>query len=100
MCGIYLYRGDLMCYDLSFFQKLKNRGPDVSRIDIIDNIFFGFHRLSINDTTNKGMQPFIGDEFVFVCNGEIYNYEELSSEFSDKLLGKSDCEVIPYLILK
>ena len=39
--------------------------------------YAGFHRLAINGLTEAGMQPFVKDGVVLMCNGEIYNYKEL-----------------------
>ena len=105
MCGIFGYimqsNGDAF-YIIDNFKKIKHRGPDWSRVEFInDNMVFGFHRLAINDTSNSGTQPFITDDFVFVCNGEIYNHKELRELYgSDKLQGNSDCEIVPHMIMK
>jgi asparagine synthase (glutamine-hydrolysing) len=58
------------------------------------NIFMGFHRLSINDLSENGNQPFISDNVILICNGEIYNYKQLASDYNIKLKSNSDCEVI------
>lgn len=100
MCGIYFYSGDLSKFDIREFQKLEPRGPDASRLEIIDGMIFGFHRLAINDTSPLGMQPFVTESSILICNGEIYNYKELSKEFKDVLVSSSDCEVIPHMIVK
>ena len=38
---------------------LSNRGPDCSTLIINNKEILGFQRLSINDTSMKGNQPFI-----------------------------------------
>jgi asparagine synthase (glutamine-hydrolysing) len=74
---------------------LKRRGPDKSNLVISgNNNIFVFHRLSINDTSEAGMQPFIRDNVLVMCNGEIYNYKELISEYDIKVDSHSDCEVL------
>lgn len=69
----------------------------------------GYHRLSINDTSIDGNQPFElysrnprGGQNVkrLMCNGEIYNYNELAQDFSEQLESKSDVEVIIHLYNK
>ena len=41
------------------FINMKHRGPDNTVIkNITNNLLFGFHRLCINDVSNKGDQPF------------------------------------------
>jgi asparagine synthase (glutamine-hydrolysing) len=69
----------------------------------------GFHRMSINDVSIAGNQPFESPllykmsqypelrskpKRTLLCNGEIYNYESLKSQenFTDKDLS-SDCDV-------
>lgn len=75
--------------------------------------YAGFHRLAINGLTPAGMQPFVKDGVVLMCNGEIYNYKELYNDI--KAFGgtggsgrgsasantcRSDCEVILDYYLK
>jgi asparagine synthetase B (glutamine-hydrolysing) len=66
---------------LNSFNNIKHRGPDNSILQNYKNVWVGFHRLSIIDTSFVSNQPFIlnkgEDTIVFVCNGEIYNYKEL-----------------------
>ena len=80
----------------------KNRGPESSKFtdSSANNLYWylGFNRLAINGLTESGMQPFCIDGVYLVCNGEIYNYEQLykqiniePSEYSKK---GSDCLVI------
>ncbi len=99
MCGIFLYYGNKNVEE--YFELIKNRGPDNTQKLIIPrgnkNLFFGFHRLSINDTSDKGNQPFEIDDLVLICNGEIYNYKELKKEFSLETHSDSDCEIILHL---
>ena len=105
MCGIFIiatkngiFLKEQMELILSNFKKLSKRGPDNYSLTLYSNCIIGFQRLAINDITNNGMQPFqYGDTFT-ICNGEIYNYDELSINhpvFSPKSL--SDCEILPYL---
>lgn len=127
------------------FMKMKNRGEDDTQLLIentptINNVNtqqissilskkeikqykpitynYGYHRMSINDMSEDGSQPF-EDPILhkissypelrsrpkrkLLCNGEIYNYEELvqSEGFTDKdLQSQSDCEVILPLYIK
>jgi asparagine synthase (glutamine-hydrolysing) len=78
----------------------------------------GYHRLSINDTSNNGMQPFedpimhkmlkypdlkLRPSRKLVCNGEIYNHLAIKEEegFTDKdFQSNSDVEVILPLYIK
>lgn len=131
MCGIFAYiKSDAFTSSdksniIQEFNKIKNRGPDNSKhiffnntqnINYVkynkisdkntyhnkDNIFFGFHRLAINDLSSDGNQPFISNDgnAILVCNGEIYNYKQLASEYQIDLTSNSDCEIILQLYLK
>jgi asparagine synthase (glutamine-hydrolysing) len=64
------------------------------------NVFMGFHRLSINDISEKGNQPFYLNDITMICNGEIYNYKELRDEYDIELNSNSDCEIIIQLYKK
>jgi asparagine synthase (glutamine-hydrolysing) len=61
------------------------------------NCLAGFHRLAINDTSDKGDQPFELNEEFLMCNGEIYNYDELQSQHNFPLNSKSDCEILLHM---
>jgi asparagine synthase (glutamine-hydrolysing) len=50
-----------------------------------------FVRLSINDTSDDGMQPFVRNTEMLVCNGEIYNHRDFET---GKELSGSDCECL------
>ena len=85
------------------FQKIQYRGPDQSKFIQIDDLFMmGFHRLAIMDLTDAGMQPFIfNDTQALMCNGEIYNYEEIKDYFNlYAYKSNSDCEALVPLIKK
>ena len=81
------------------FNSLKPRGPDKSLITTVNNFTFGFQRLRINDLVD-GMQPFVIDNIVLICNGEIYNHETLKILHNIQCKSRSDCEVIIYLYRK
>lgn len=140
MCGIFFYRQNapltqkLIDQLDTVSQLIKHRGPDMTRTHRTVNngqpgdgegVFIKFHRLSIMDLSNDGMQPFVSgarDQLHFptkdrpdevylhsversmvtlVCNGEIYNSDELRRKCDDYTFeSKSDCEVIIPLFLK
>jgi asparagine synthase (glutamine-hydrolysing) len=81
------------------FNLLNKRGPDNSSFIIKDNKLFGFKRLSINDLSVDGNQPFFFPsldkyDMLSMCNGEIYNHLELENKYNLKLKSRSDCECI------
>lgn len=107
MCGIFAYlsstsstvdNDDL----LEYVGKIQHRGPDMTRYEYLfeKTGLMGFHRLSINDQTEKGMQPFKVKSSVSICNGEIYNHEDLKKRYECSVQSNSDCEIIIPLINK
>lgn len=76
---------------------LTHRGPDDFRSQSLGKCQMDFYRLAINDLTDAGMQPFMTENGMLMCNGEIYNHKELSSGMEK---GESDCEVLGHLIEK
>lgn len=107
MCGIWALieksnnKSDIAKY-LSDFWQLKHRGPDNSHFETFNQVYVGFHRLAIMDTSFKSNQPFILNDIdrtiVFICNGEIYNFQQLDKKYKLNI-GTSDCMVIPKLYL-
>ena len=98
MCSIMGYCGS--CADLSLFRscfdQTISRGPDDSRVLEIGGGLLAFHRLAIMGLAPEGMQPFTLDSSAVVCNGEIYGYEKLKEQLSEKYTFQSgsDCEVL------
>ena len=114
MCGIWALldnknRNSTELYE--YFQQLAARGPDYSTfqhyqaVDTDNNplhVYTGFHRLSIVNSSVLGNQPFVieNDErmIVFLCNGEIYNWKEIATEYH--FTTDNDCMVIPMLYMR
>ena len=110
MCAIFAYI-KLLKYknvdNLKLFQdfwNLKPRGPDNSYLENYGDVWIGFHRLAILDTSFKSNQPFVFQEkdrtVIFICNGEIYNFRELIEKYDLPINTDSDCMTIPELYLK
>lgn len=81
---------------LEMSKKIRHRGPDWSGIYQHENVIFSHERLAIVDPTS-GKQPLFtkDNKIALAVNGEIYNHQELRSEFPDyEFLTQSDCEVI------
>ena len=108
MCGIYACfstrKNDI---DVTSYHhdNIAQRGPDETvEIDISDNEVKGkmvFYRLAIMDVKD-GHQPFTSDngEVFAMCNGEIYNHQDLIETHSLPVKTHSDCEVILHLYQK
>ncbi len=113
MCGIWALieksnttqKVDISKY-LADFWQLKHRGPDNSHFETFNQVYVGFHRLAIMDTSYahraRSNQPYIFNDIdrtiVFICNGEIYNFQQLDKKYNLNI-GTSDCMVIPKLYL-
>lgn len=82
---------------LEMSKKIRHRGPDWSGIYSDDKTIMAHERLAIVDPTS-GQQPLFSSDrrFVLAANGEIYNHQELRTQFKDRFefQTKSDCEVI------
>jgi asparagine synthase (glutamine-hydrolysing) len=109
MCGIWslvnLKRKNLDIAKLfQDFCQLKHRGPDSSFLETYGNVYIGFHRLAIVDSTFSSNQPLVFEDdqrtVIFICNGEIYNYKEIvegrTLDYDDV---KGDCSVIPLVYM-
>jgi asparagine synthase (glutamine-hydrolysing) len=95
MCGIFGYISNNNIYEnennlshiINAGYKIKNRGPERTRIITTDRSILMFHRLAIINTTHIADQPFVYDEnidttYYVMCNGEIYNTEELCNDYN------------------
>lgn len=108
MCGIWIYistdKHERLFDDYKkYYNSIKSRGPDETKVICQENFILCFHRLKINDLTANGMQPFIfsykGSNYYLLCNGEIYNYNDLKKKYNIKTRSKSDCEIIYHLFI-
>lgn len=109
MCGINGIIRDLSIpIDKDLFYKstetMYRRGPDFQDVLFIKsynkNLGLGHARLSIQDLTDAGNQPFFSQnkKFCIVFNGEIYNVSDLkkvlASRGFDKFISNSDTEIL------
>lgn len=78
------------------FDTIFHRGPDHQSVTQEKSGLWGFHRLSIMDLSANGNQPFVYDGVEVICNGEVYNFEELRELLKSTYDFKSDsdCEVL------
>lgn len=104
ICGIYnLYEKkpiDEKIVDKMLY-AIRHRGPDGEKKYVTDRVALGFNRLSFLDLTG-GMQPLFNEtmEISMVCNGEIFNYQQLKAELLEKghkFKTGTDVEVILHL---
>jgi len=98
---------------------VTHRGPDdvgycsvdtaerkitASTIPEYASLQLGFTRLSIRDVSHKGHQPMLADDSsaVILFNGEVYNTDQLISDYlqGEKLNSTSDTEIVLRLCMK
>ena len=105
MCGIvgFKYKNKNLDIVNDMLKIQSYRGPDDSGVyfDKDSGIHFGHNRLSIQDLSFHGHQPFVSDceKYVIVFNGEVYNFKTIRKEleeFGYKFISSSDTEVILY----
>lgn len=89
MCGIHFIHGA----EASTSNSLHNRGPDDVRIIQTPEYTATFHRLAIVGVED-GMQPFDTEASLFMCNGEIYNHQEIAERHELKMTTHTDVECI------
>lgn len=98
MCGILVSTDKSV--DRVLFEKglarLKDRGPDDTRITEVGDGIMGFARLAIMGLTPSGMQPFERDGSYIVCNGEVYGFRKLKAFLEQRytFVSDSDCEIL------
>ena len=87
MCSIFGFCGkDAEQEEVSeALYKTHSRGPDATRLIDTGNGYLGFNRLSIMGLTDSGMQPFVKDDVMLVCNGEIYGFRKIKEELIIKI---------------
>jgi asparagine synthase (glutamine-hydrolysing) len=94
MCGITAIFGHIDGIEPN---NIDHRGPDAYAEETLGHVRFAFNRLSINDVSQSGMQPFIRSNSMLICNGEIYNHTEFET---GKEQSSSDCECLINMITK
>lgn len=82
-----------------FINITRHRGPDDNGVYRYNNLILGHNRLSIQDLSAKGHQPFISQDgnFVLVFNGEIYNHWDIREELiklNYEFFSQSDTETL------
>jgi asparagine synthase (glutamine-hydrolysing) len=97
MCGIFAFLGHHVPENV---MKLNMRGPEKTTYEVVDNFHMVFHRLAINGLNMASGQPMRYRQYIFMCNGEIYNHKALWASMALTPTTSSDCEVIGVLIDK
>ena len=104
MCGITGQIGKFNINFEAFNNSLTHRGPDAGGVYLNEDerLKLGHRRLSILDLSNHANQPMHSEcnRYVIVFNGEVYNFNDLKSEFHLNCKTTSDTEVILQLYIK
>lgn len=104
ICGIYNLT-DKRTIDKGILNRMLaaiiHRGPDGTQSLVLEQVALGFNRLSFLDLSG-GMQPIQNEDgkISMICNGEIYNYQELRDELMAKghiFKTRTDVECILHL---
>ena len=96
MCGISFRLKSIKTNLIS--NAYTHRGPDDHAYFGDENVELEFNRLKINDLSNTGNQPLtLDDKYYLVCNGEIFNHEQINKSYGFFPSSKSDCHVILHL---
>ncbi len=80
-----------------YFDRTLSRGPDMSHLEAAGRGMLCFHRLSIMDLSEDGMQPFRLHGSAVVCNGELYGFRPVRERLMHlgySFTGRSDCEIL------
>ena len=108
MCGIFGVISSSIEKENSFHssQYIQSRGPDRTLHISGKEYFLAFHRLSIMNTSPLADQPFVyeyilpngtRENYIVMCNGEIYNYKQLLSLYLPEREVRNDIDSIYYL---
>ena len=98
MCGILVSTDSAVSMEsfLSGLARLRDRGPDQSRVEAVGDGLMGFQRLAIMGLSETGMQPFFLHGSAVVCNGELYGFRPLKEILRRvyEFHSDSDCEIL------
>ena len=101
MCGIWCCLGKVEhALMMRCLKTLEARGPEGTRVLNLGDVQLGFTRLALNGLNEGGMQPMERDQVAWICNGEIYNWKELATQYAIPVKSGSDCEVLGELYEK
>lgn len=95
MCGIFgRTKNKTQIYTKLSLRYLLNRGPDGIGQYEDEYVILAHSRLAVIDNRATSQQPIINGDFVLICNGEIFNYEEIKKNGEYAYASTSDCETI------
>jgi asparagine synthetase B (glutamine-hydrolysing) len=97
MCSFLISSIDFSKLDLATINRLlKLRGPDLTNINCVNNIFF-LHNL-LNITGDIIPQPFSSSDksIIAIYNGEFYNYRSFENELNTTFKSDGECLIPLY----
>lgn len=78
--------------------SLSHRGPDVlCSMTPTPSIYMGCTRLKLVGLDDDSNEPIDVDDCVLICNGMIYNYQDVQREHTFSYSTRNDCESIIHL---
>jgi asparagine synthase (glutamine-hydrolysing) len=98
MCGILgiiAQNREFDLYDIDI-APIRNRGPNGSGQYVNKGVGFYHKRLAVIDNKQTSQQPIISKcgYYILICNGEIYNYQDIKKSHIYEYQTTSDCEAI------
>lgn len=101
MCGILFIKGPKASVKVKEgLDIISHRGPDGKNVWEENDVSFGFVRLSINEQSSRGVQPYSFENYIGAFNGEIYNHDEVREKHQIDISSKCDTHVISPLFSK
>ena len=98
MCGLmFISNPSKIMEFMHGFKKIARRGPDMERVEIMDQGILGFHRLEIMGVEPSGMQPMHQLGNAVICTGDIYNFRAIKKELMETRVEfhyGSECELL------
>lgn len=103
MCGVLFITGKKNYSDQEIRNLLlqqKHRGVDDLSFTRHKNFILGSNRLAFNDLSKRANMPMVHGPIEIVFNGEIFNFQDLKKELSEKndFRNKSDTEVLAAML--
>lgn len=94
MCAISGIIGGDLKQVIKMDGQQKHRGPDGFKAWGDNDVIIAHRWLSVTGESPDARQPFESERYVFVCNGEVYNHQELKIKHGLKCKSDSDNEVL------
>ncbi len=97
MCGFYLRVGETGFNDKALINKIASRGTSPVRMadGFVNKMPFSVAHARLNINGSIDSQPVITDDYVFVYNGSIYNWDQINAQTCDSFM--SDTQLLAHI---